>query len=242
MAMQQCSTAKRCKVVPAGFNALDERILVVLRAIRGLDPRRSSNVHKEVFDAHHEHRMATVESNFHASSEGHNTWVSYDAVPEYLKKRFFVRYVEQPRCLNTCRESILSVLPFASLPETVCQDDGLQGSPPHVSLEYDRMQEPASYRDIEGHFEATAILGHICHTVPVHVVWGTANDFILQTIQEPLCDDSQGRTVASMTKVEGAGHMIVQEQPDRLVVFWVPFERLTVRIRASEMLYLFRVL
>ncbi|KAG6919893.1 hypothetical protein DXG01_015601 [Tephrocybe rancida] len=152
---------------------------------------------KEVLDAHQEQRMATVEYTARVASSRRDTWETRSAALEYFKKRFPWRNWD-PRAVQ------------------IFVDHGLQGSAPHVSLKCDRMHEAASYHDIKAPVEATAILGHICHTVPVHVVWGTANDMVPTSVQKSLCDASQGRAVASVTKVEGSGHLIVQEQPERL--------------------------
>jgi hypothetical protein len=46
-----------------------------------------------------------------------------------------------------------------------------------VSLKCDRKQESISYPDVEPHFEGALQLGRICHTLPIHLIWGARNDF-----------------------------------------------------------------
>ncbi|KAG6919894.1 hypothetical protein DXG01_015602 [Tephrocybe rancida] len=116
-------------------------------------------VSRELFYAHYEDRMATMDFTVRVTSARRDKWESHDAAFEYFKKRF----------------------PWSSWDTRVVRllaDYGLQGSSPCVSLKCDRLQEAVSYTEKESHFDATTLLGHICHAVPVHVVWGTENDLM----------------------------------------------------------------
>lgn len=45
-------------------------------------------------------------------------------------------------------------------------------------LKCDKKQEAISYPDVDGHFDATAELGRVCHALPIHIIWGAKNDFV----------------------------------------------------------------
>ncbi|KAJ7869374.1 Alpha/beta hydrolase family-domain-containing protein [Mycena leptocephala] len=75
-----------------------------------------------------------------------------------------------------------------------------------------RLIEALAFPDVNPHFDAAAELARIGRFVPVHLVWGAQSDLIPKSFQDVL---SEGRTVASITRLEG-GHMLVQETPDRV--------------------------
>ncbi|KAG5642245.1 hypothetical protein DXG03_003348 [Asterophora parasitica] len=170
---------------------------------------------RELFNAHLEDRMATMNFAVSSTSVRRDTWESREAAFKWFSRRY---------PWNTWDSRVVRIL----------AEQGLRDVASKVTLKCDRKQEAVSYPDAEGHFESTIILGRICCAVPVHVVWGTNNDLIPEFIQESLCDTSEGRFVASVTRVKGAGHMVrcfyltdassasdrhlkvVQEQPDRL--------------------------
>ncbi|KAJ7691043.1 Alpha/beta hydrolase fold-1 [Mycena rosella] len=81
-----------------------------------------------------------------------------------------------------------------------------------VVLKCAREQEALSYPDVEPHFAAAAELGRVSRAVPVHLVWGH-DGLVPEVAQDALRDGSEGRTAASVTRVDG-GHMVVQENPD----------------------------
>ncbi|KAF8079386.1 Alpha/Beta hydrolase protein [Lyophyllum atratum] len=152
---------------------------------------------RKLFNAHLEDRMETMNFAVSATSVRRDTWDSRDMALRWFSKRF---------PWNSWDPRVVRIL----------AEYGLRDVPPVVALKCDRKQEAVSYPDKEGHFESMTLLGRICHELPIHVVWGTRNDLIPQFIQDSLCDTTEGRFVKSVTKVKGAGHMIVQEQPERL--------------------------
>ncbi|KAF5312530.1 hypothetical protein D9619_002372 [Psilocybe cf. subviscida] len=88
-----------------------------------------------------------------------------------------------------------------------------------VRLKCHPEQEAASYPNTAPHHEGAEYLADIVKAqVPVHLVWGTRCDLVPEFIQDSLSDASEGRNVASVTKMEDAGHMVVQEQPKELAV------------------------
>ncbi|KAG2364218.1 Alpha/beta hydrolase fold-1 [Suillus spraguei] len=85
-----------------------------------------------------------------------------------------------------------------------------------VALKCDLHHEALAYRDIESHFEATDQYTHLCRVVPVHIVFGTIYDYIPSYFQDCMTDVSQGRSPASVQRVSGAGHGILQQTPEAL--------------------------
>ncbi|KAJ8593950.1 alpha/beta-hydrolase [Rhizopogon salebrosus TDB-379] len=85
-----------------------------------------------------------------------------------------------------------------------------------VALKCDRRHEAFAYQDIQSHFEATDQYTRICNAVPVHIVFGSKHDYIPSYFQDCMTDVSQGRYPASVTRVPGTGHMIVQQAPEAL--------------------------
>ncbi|KAJ7745822.1 Alpha/beta hydrolase fold-1 [Mycena maculata] len=86
-----------------------------------------------------------------------------------------------------------------------------------VALKCDRRQEANAYPDVHPHFDAVDEIGRVCQSVPVHLVWANQSDFVPKIVQDSLSDVSEGRMVASITRLDG-GHMIVQENPDRIAL------------------------
>ncbi|KAJ7853346.1 Alpha/beta hydrolase fold-1 [Mycena olivaceomarginata] len=95
-------------------------------------------------------------------------------------------------------------------------DHGLASTPSgDVSLKCDRRQEARAFPDVHPHFDAVVELGRISRAVPVHLVWASRSELIPKVVQEALCDASEGRRFASITRLEG-GHLLVQESPTRV--------------------------
>ncbi|KAJ7728456.1 Alpha/Beta hydrolase protein [Mycena metata] len=84
-----------------------------------------------------------------------------------------------------------------------------------VTLKCNRRQEASAFPDVHPHFSAVNELTRIGRNVPIHVVWGSRSELVPRIVQDSLSDASEGRHVASITRLEG-GHMIVQEAPDRI--------------------------
>ncbi|KAG7439822.1 uncharacterized protein BT62DRAFT_957664 [Guyanagaster necrorhizus] len=153
---------------------------------------------EDVFRAHFADRMATMEGAVCATSIRRDRWTGKDDAHGWLAGRFPWRVWDN---------RVLDIFVKHGLREH--QQGG-------VTLKCDRKQEAMSYPDVDGHFEATTKLAKVCHAVPVHVIWGTYNDLVPDYFQDCLIDASQGRYVASVTRVRGVGHMIVQEKPNLL--------------------------
>ncbi|KIM35057.1 hypothetical protein M413DRAFT_449910 [Hebeloma cylindrosporum] len=150
----------------------------------------STIVTREVFNEKREDRIPAVDFAVTATSTRRDTWPSREQALAYFKKR----------------------LPWGSWDPRVLQilvDHGLETLPSgEVSLKWDRKQEAISYSDVEPHFEGALHLGQICHTVPIHLMWGARKDFVPDFIRDSLSDATEGRIVASVTKVKNAGHLV----------------------------------
>ncbi|KAJ3505219.1 hypothetical protein NLJ89_g7532 [Agrocybe chaxingu] len=193
------------RIVPIGHSAGTAAIMLTTKEIppyklayAAMVLIEPTMITRELFNAHLEDRMASMDFAVAATAARRNIWKSREAAFEYFRKRF----------------------PWGMWDERVVRvlvEHGLESLPNgDVTLKCDRKQEAVSYPDTEPHFESTMQLGRICHAIPVHIIWGTRNDLVPEFIQDSLSDASEGRIVASVTKIKKAGHMVVQEQPDVL--------------------------
>ncbi|KAF8056928.1 Alpha/beta hydrolase fold-1 [Lyophyllum atratum] len=84
-----------------------------------------------------------------------------------------------------------------------------------VTLKCSRKQESACYRDPQGMERAYRLLGPVAKRVPVHMIFGAINDYIPQQVKDDLVTNAAGglENLASFSRVEGAGHLIVQMNP-----------------------------
>lgn len=79
-----------------------------------------------------------------------------------------------------------------------------------------REQEVTMYSDEAGATEPVHDLDRICHLIPVHLILGKIKDFIPAKVHEALTSPNSGRVYASITVIEGTGHLIPQEKPKEL--------------------------
>jgi len=84
-----------------------------------------------------------------------------------------------------------------------------------VTSKCDKRHEAASYTDFEPTFQAVEQIEKVCREIPIHVIFGAVNDLVPRYSQDCI-DPAKGRHVASVTRVPGAGHMIVQQKPNEL--------------------------
>jgi len=155
-------------------------------------------VTREIFTAQLDERMAYMDFVVAATSARRDTWRSKEQAFKYFKTRIPWKFWV-PRVVRLLTEHGLEDLPSGG-----------------ATLKCDKKQEAISYPDVEPHFEGSLQLGRICHLLPIHIIWGAPGDLMPESIQNSLSDASEGRIVASVTRVEKAGHLIVQEQPDLL--------------------------
>ncbi|KAJ7726404.1 hypothetical protein B0H16DRAFT_1592842, partial [Mycena metata] len=97
-------------------------------------------------------------------------------------------------------------------------DHGLKDTPDgKVTLKCDKQHEANAFMDKVAHFDSVDQVGRVCRTLPIHVIWGDRDDIIPEAGKGSISDRSQGRYVASITRMEG-GHMLVQESPANLAL------------------------
>ncbi|KAF5369224.1 hypothetical protein D9757_010026 [Collybiopsis confluens] len=152
---------------------------------------------QEIFEAHFDDRIKSMEVTVAATESRRDAWANREEAYTWLSRRF----------------------PFRTWDPRV--DHGLYQKSPssdEVALKCDRKQEAVSYPDVDGHFEATLELARVCHALPVHIIWGGNTDLFPDYFQDCLSDATQGRVAASVLKVHGGGHLIVQEKPDQLAL------------------------
>ncbi|KAJ7784935.1 alpha/beta-hydrolase [Mycena maculata] len=128
-----------------------------------------------------------------------DTWASREAAHKWMGSRFPWN-IWDPRVL---RAHI---------------DHGFKDTPDgNVTLKCNKFHEANAFMDKVAHFDSVDQVGRVCRMLPFHVVWGDRDDIIPEAGKGSISDRSQGRFVASITKMEG-GHMLVQENPTNLAV------------------------
>ncbi|KAJ3843769.1 Alpha/beta hydrolase fold-1, partial [Lentinula raphanica] len=157
---------------------------------------------REMFEAHFDDRIRSMEMSVGATEVRRDVWPDREEAFRWLSRRFPFRTWD-PRVVRLLVEHGL----HQKFPDSKT-----------VTLKCDRKQEAISYPDVDGHFEATTELARVCRTLPVHVIWGTSNDMFPDYFQDSLADATQGRIVASASRVHGAGHLVMQEKPDHLAL------------------------
>ncbi|KAG6909417.1 hypothetical protein DXG01_000570 [Tephrocybe rancida] len=84
-----------------------------------------------------------------------------------------------------------------------------------VTLKCSRIQETACYRDPLGPSRAYHVLGLVTRRLPVHLIYGAMNDYLPQVVKDDIVENAVGglEHLASFSRVEGAGHLIIQMNP-----------------------------
>ncbi|KAJ6561173.1 alpha/beta-hydrolase [Mycena vulgaris] len=122
-------------------------------------------------------------------------WPSRENAHQWLKARY---------PWNTWDARVLQTFVDHGLVET--SDGG-------VALKCDKYQEANCCPDTYAHFDSVAQISRVCRTLPIHIVWGTKEGLIPEIARPSVSDRSQGRLVASVTRLTGT-HMLLQENPD----------------------------
>ncbi|KAK2459546.1 hypothetical protein APHAL10511_008425 [Amanita phalloides] len=152
---------------------------------------------RDVFYARYEERKAALDFAVSTTSVRRDTWRSKGDAFAYFTRR----------------------VPWKNWDSRIVKllvDYGLEETEEGVKLKCDRRQEAVSYGDAEPHFEGSNLITRLCHSLPIHLIFGARDDLVPDFIKDSLSDTSQGRFVASVSRVKHAGHMVVQEQPERL--------------------------
>lgn len=143
------------------------------------------------------------------------TWASKDAAFEWMKGR----------------------LPWGMWDERALRGFVEHALHPHsdvrkgVTLKWTKEQEAASYPGTDPHHDGCEIVRRLVSSSPdkndangsngtgrtrVHLVWGERVEFMPEYLRDALSDPKEGMHVTSVSYVEDAGHMVVQEKPDAL--------------------------
>ncbi|KIJ58734.1 hypothetical protein HYDPIDRAFT_184168 [Hydnomerulius pinastri MD-312] len=84
-----------------------------------------------------------------------------------------------------------------------------------VTTKCEKRFESSNYTDLQPTFQATEQIEKVCQDTPIHVIFGE-NDLVPRYSQDSILDAAKGRQVASVTRLTGVGHMIVQQNPNLL--------------------------
>ncbi|KAK6984964.1 CN hydrolase domain-containing protein [Favolaschia claudopus] len=125
-----------------------------------------------------------------------DTWASREEAHHWLKARFPWNVWDE-RVLKLYVEHGLTT----TLPNT------------NVTLKCTKPQESLSFPDTLSQFIAIEQFQRICHSVPLHIVWGTKDHIFPEIVQGSVSDESQGRVATSVTKMVGCGHLMFQDRP-----------------------------
>ncbi|KAJ6498321.1 alpha/beta-hydrolase [Mycena vulgaris] len=132
-------------------------------------------------------------------------WESREIARAWFAKRLpWKRW--DPRILDGFIEYGLRDLPTAAYP------DRANG----VTLSCTRKQEAAGYIYHQDGVDANERLKALCPKIPVHCVFGAEIDLVPAETHRCVYDASQGRRMTSVTKIQGAGHLVTQEAPFKL--------------------------
>lgn len=84
-----------------------------------------------------------------------------------------------------------------------------------VTLKCSRAQEAACYRDGLGLTRGYRLLGSYVRTVPTHLIYGAIDDYLPAAVKMDIIDNVVWgvENLASFSRVEGAGHLVVQVNP-----------------------------
>ncbi|KAJ7175087.1 alpha/beta-hydrolase [Mycena crocata] len=85
-----------------------------------------------------------------------------------------------------------------------------------VTFSCTRAQETAGYMHEKDGVDGNERLRDICSRIPVHCIFGAEIDLVPDGIHQCVCDAADGRGMASITKIPGAGHLVTQEKPLKL--------------------------
>ncbi|KAH7883381.1 Alpha/beta hydrolase family-domain-containing protein [Phlebopus sp. FC_14] len=133
-----------------------------------------------------------------ATAAQRNQWDTRVTAYEWLSKRF---------PWNRWDERVRRILVNHGLRPLVANDPN---GP--VTTKCEKRFESSNYTDFEPTFQATEQIEKICKDVPIHMIFGE-NDLVPRYSQDSIIDHAKGRQVASVVRLDGVGHMIVQQNP-----------------------------
>ncbi|SJL10133.1 uncharacterized protein ARMOST_13517 [Armillaria ostoyae] len=142
-----------------------------------------------------------------ASSIRRDTWSSKEEAYAVMKRRKAWQ-VWDDRVLRLFVEHGLRSLPTMDYPDQV---NG-------VTLKCSRKQEIACYRDSLGFSRAYRSMTYFVKLLPIHLIYGGIDDILPPEIKDDVINNACGgiENLASVSRVEGGGHLIVQINPTGL--------------------------
>ncbi|EGO03375.1 hypothetical protein SERLA73DRAFT_174842 [Serpula lacrymans var. lacrymans S7.3] len=142
-----------------------------------------------------------------ATMKRKDIWPSRDAARQWFSLRLpWKRWDTQ--VLQLLVDEGLRELPTLSYPD---QSNGF-------TLKLTREQDTASYDYQQHGSDCLDRLSELCPIIPVHCILGTEVDAVPEEANRCAYDESKGRRVASNTRIQGAGHLVVQEKPFELAL------------------------
>ncbi|KAI5891252.1 uncharacterized protein SCHCODRAFT_02628545 [Schizophyllum commune H4-8] len=87
-----------------------------------------------------------------------------------------------------------------------------------VTLACAKRQEAATYEDPLGVARAYGFLKHGVKRVPTHIIYGAVDDYLPAFVKDDVINNAIGgvQHLASLSRVENAGHLVVQTSPKEL--------------------------
>ncbi|PPQ85923.1 hypothetical protein CVT25_014800 [Psilocybe cyanescens] len=132
-------------------------------------------------------------------------WKSFDAATKWLRASLPIETWDS-RVFDAYIKYGIRSLPTAFYP------DHKAG----VTLTTHRQEENIAFTGEIYIRDAVNRLNMICKYVPVHLIYGGRNDMFERDVQDSLINPKEGRTFASVVRLEDAGHLVVQEAPSKL--------------------------
>ncbi|TFK50601.1 alpha/beta-hydrolase [Heliocybe sulcata] len=160
-------------------------------------------IDRDVYQANFKNREQQINLITKGISAQKSKWDSRSAAYDYFARRMpWKEWDERLRVIlvNHGLRSVEASYPAAGAVTTKCE----------------KRFEASVYLDLEGTVEATEQIEKVCSDIPIHVVFGERIDVIPRYSQDSVVDTRKGRNVASVSRIPGAGHMVVQQQPDAL--------------------------
>lgn len=134
-----------------------------------------------------------------------DTWKDTDDVLKWFGNRSPWKYWD-PRIMSIYLEHGFRPLPTRDYP------DVKEG----VTLKCAKSVQGNAHQNIKDQYHALDRLNQICEALPVHAIFGSRMDYFNKGVQKGICDEVEGRKMASVSYLPGVGHMAVQEAPDAL--------------------------
>ncbi|KAJ3543126.1 hypothetical protein NMY22_g3252 [Coprinellus aureogranulatus] len=192
---------------------------------------------KDIFETELEERLSYMDLVVNLTLKRRDDWPNKEAALEYFGKRL-PWSLWDPRALKYFVVSYV-VTPNSRTPNyhyIHLFEHGLHDAPDTrrgVTLKWTKEQEASSYPDRVPHYESAVRLAEVSNVIPVHLIWGERVEFMRvsssylfreiltcyhrpEYLRDALSDKSAGMNVASVSYIEDAGHMVVQEKPDTL--------------------------